>query len=265
MSGKDAALEFHDAANIFPMDDEHLDELVADIKEHGQQVPIELLDGKILDGRRRYTACRMAGVEPNTVDVSPDDPVAHVLSLNLQRRHLTASQRAMVAGKARGMYDAAAKERQAEGQERGRKSQAGALVKQLPPSKREKARDQAGKAVGVSGAYVDRATRVLTKAIPEVAKAVEEGRLSVSSAAELADEDEETQRKVAEEARVSGGRFRRPKVDRKQEQEKANGERRGVGVIIANEAINCLIRIPKNDALRKRGFQIVTDWINANK
>jgi hypothetical protein len=48
-------------------------------------------------------------------------------------------------------------------------------------------------------------------------------------------------------------------------EEKPEGEVRGVGVTRANEAINCLIRIPKNDALRKRGFQIVTDWIKANK
>jgi hypothetical protein len=38
---------------------------------------------------------------------------------------------------------------------------------------------------------------------------------------------------------------------------------RGVGVLRANEAIDVLKRIPKNDALRKRGFQIVTDWIKA--
>jgi ParB family chromosome partitioning protein len=38
----------------------------------------------------------------------------------------------------------------------------------------------------------------------------------------------------------------------------------GVGVVRANEAINFLMRIPKNDALRKRGFQIVTDWIRHN-
>jgi len=40
---------------------------------------------------------------------------------------------------------------------------------------------------------------------------------------------------------------------------------KGMGVIRANEAINCLIRIPKNDVLRKRGFQIVTDWIENNR
>jgi len=37
-----------------------------------------------------------------------------------------------------------------------------------------------------------------------------------------------------------------------------------LGVIYANEAINSLIRIPKNDPSRKRGFQIVSDWIKGN-
>lgn len=44
----------------------------------------------------------------------------------------------------------------------------------------------------------------------------------------------------------------------------ANGKT-PVGVIRANEAIDCLKRIPKNDPLRKRGFQVVTDWIRHNK
>jgi hypothetical protein len=43
-----------------------------------------------------------------------------------------------------------------------------------------------------------------------------------------------------------------------------NGKR-PVGVLRANEAIDCLMRIPKNDAHRKRGFQIVTDWIKHNQ
>jgi ParB family chromosome partitioning protein len=40
------------------------------------------------------------------------------------------------------------------------------------------------------------------------------------------------------------------------------GVRRGVGVDKANEAIDCLKKIPKKDRLRKRGFQIVSDWIS---
>ena len=81
-----AQMEFHEAANIFPLDDEHIDELAKDIREQKQQVPIEIFDGKIIDGRRRYMACKIAGVEPSTRRVSPTDPIAYVLSLNLHRR-----------------------------------------------------------------------------------------------------------------------------------------------------------------------------------
>lgn len=40
---------------------------------------------------------------------------------------------------------------------------------------------------------------------------------------------------------------------------------RGVGVRRANEAIDCLKLIPKDDALRERAFQIVSDWTRKNK
>ncbi len=62
-------------------------------------------------------------------------------------------------------------------------------------------------------------------------------------------------------------------VDEAGEEEHAEGEVddngpghkiRGVGTIRGHEAVDCLKRIPKNDALRKRGFQIVTDWIESN-
>jgi predicted nuclease with TOPRIM domain len=47
-------------------------------------------------------------------------------------------------------------------------------------------------------------------------------------------------------------------------EELPEGVSRGVGVRYANEAVDRLKRIPKNDGLRKRGFQIVTDWIRQN-
>ena len=72
--------------------------LVADIKANGLQEPIRTLGGLILDGRNRFRACEQAGVHPRTVDLPTDtDPVKYVVSANIHRRHLSTSQRAMVA------------------------------------------------------------------------------------------------------------------------------------------------------------------------
>jgi hypothetical protein len=94
------ALEFHPAANLFPLisdDSQAFKDLVEDIRTQGQIEPIELFEGKILDGRHRYRACVAAGVEPKTATWSGDNPYAYVVSKNLHRRHLTDDQRAAVA------------------------------------------------------------------------------------------------------------------------------------------------------------------------
>lgn len=269
-------MEFHDAANIFPIDEERIDDLADDIAKNGQAVPIEIMGGKVLDGRRRWLACIKADVAPKTREVTVDDPVAYVLSLNLHRRHLAPSQAAMVGARAREVYDKQAKERMTAGANKGRQSQKGA-VENLPQADSARARDAVGKAIGVSGKSIDYATRVLNRGTQELVKSVDEGRMAVSTAAILATEDRDTQ--LAE--------INRPKRNRKYtvgsgtvkpvgkdepktaapviaESTTEKPKVRGVGIEIANEAINCLIRIPKNDALRKRGFQIVTDWIKRN-
>jgi hypothetical protein len=40
---------------------------------------------------------------------------------------------------------------------------------------------------------------------------------------------------------------------------------KGVGLLRANEAINALSGIPKDDPFRQRGFQMVSDWIKHNR
>jgi hypothetical protein len=88
-----AQMPFHPLANIFPLpDDEELRALADDIKHRGLLESITTLDSEILDGRCRYRACRMAGVEPGFVLYSGEDPVGFVLSKNVRRRHLNESR-----------------------------------------------------------------------------------------------------------------------------------------------------------------------------
>jgi hypothetical protein len=95
-------LEFHPLADLFPlMEGAEFDALVADIKKNGLRCPIDLYQGKILDGRNRYRACLAAGIEAAAGDFeawhrekhSEADARAYVISQNILRRHLTAEQR----------------------------------------------------------------------------------------------------------------------------------------------------------------------------
>src|SRR5574343_388979 len=176
---KTSDLAFHEAANIFPLMEEHeLDELGKDIAENGLQLPIETYEGKIIDGRNRYRACLIHcpdKIDVHDVDDIVSDPIAYVRSLNLHRRHLNESQRAVCAAKCREMYDRQAKDRL-----KTRKGdQPGATVETFPQLEQGKSRDKAAADWGVSGRTVDKATAVLKEAEPEVIDAVERGKMTL--------------------------------------------------------------------------------------
>jgi len=91
-------MEFHRFALLFPeLGASELNQLAEDIKANGLVEPITLYEGKVLEGRNRWRACEIAGVEPKTVPYVGDDPLGFVISRNLRRRHLDTSQRAMIA------------------------------------------------------------------------------------------------------------------------------------------------------------------------
>ena len=93
-------MQAHPVANIFPMmSGDAIAELAADIKAHGQREPVWMYEGQIIDGRNRAAACELIGISPTTraYTGTAADLVPFVVSLNLMRRHLSESQRAMVA------------------------------------------------------------------------------------------------------------------------------------------------------------------------
>jgi ParB-like chromosome segregation protein Spo0J len=152
------AREVHPVADLFPMlADDELAELAEDIRQRGLLQPIVLDgDGRVLDGRNRLAACKLAGVAPEFVGYHGDDPDGYALAVNIARRHLSKGQQAMVAARA-------------------------ALV-----SKGTKA--SAAKAVGVSAGRVAQAATVVAHA-PDLADAVVAGAMGLDEAYRIAREN----------------------------------------------------------------------------
>jgi N6-adenosine-specific RNA methylase IME4/ParB-like chromosome segregation protein Spo0J len=95
-----ADLKPHPATDVLPrMTESEYADLKRDIKANGQQQPILVWEGKILDGRERYRACKALGIQPKTRVLANMAGSAEqmVVSLNVHRRHLAESQKAMVA------------------------------------------------------------------------------------------------------------------------------------------------------------------------
>lgn len=118
--------KFHLACLLFPrLSEEELQSLADDIKQNGLSDPIVTLKGEILDGRNRFEACKIAGVEPKFVEWDGDSsPLAWIISQNLMRRNLTASQRAVVAFGLLPLLEDEAKKRQRLSKGRGQKGSA---------------------------------------------------------------------------------------------------------------------------------------------
>lgn len=153
----------HPAASAWPlMSEAELDELADDIQRNGLRSPVRMRGALVLDGRNRLLACARAGVPPVVVHDHVEDPYAWVVSANLHRRHLTTSQRAMVAARLATLPHG---HRQT-GQMAGVPTQA-----------------EAAELLGVGERTVRRAREVIEAGDPELEDAVVRGDLSVSAAA----------------------------------------------------------------------------------
>jgi len=155
----------HPLCSVYPdYSPETLAEHAADVKANGLRDKITLTpDGLLLDGKNRVRACELAGIEisPEMIEVHHGDPLAFVISKNLKRRHLDESQRAMVAARL---------ETYRHGDNQHSAADAKLHVR----------RDEAAKQMRVSPRSVASAAVVRDKAAPEVVRAVDRGKLTVS-------------------------------------------------------------------------------------
>lgn len=192
----------HPAADAFPlMDQQAMAALVDDVVRNGQLKPITRVwvdtgngnktqEPLVLDGRNRLRACLQLKKKPVFEDYEGDDPVGYVISLNLARRHLSESQRALVAAK---LATLAVGTNQHESGKEGASNEA--------PSQ-----SAAAERLNVSRSSVQRAKKVLEHGAPELVKAVESGDLDVGFASQLVGKPREEQRELV--ARVKAEKKR---------------------------------------------------------
>ena len=158
-------MKFHPYAEIFPLlDGADFNALVEDITAHGLRELIWLFDGKILDGRNRFLACQKAKIEPKYRQYRGTDALAFVVSLNIQRRHLSDAQRAMAAARIATL-------------------KLGSNQHDEGASREAPSQSEAAQQMDVSRSSVQRARKIVEKGSKALQQAVDKGEVPLKRAA----------------------------------------------------------------------------------
>lgn len=179
-------MRVHSIADIFPrMSAAEYAALRDDIQKNGQREPIWVWNDQIIDGRHRAQACEEIGIEPAVREYDGDESglVGFVVSLNLHRRHLDESQRALVGKRLSSMSHGG-----------DRRSDQAANLPVVTQS-------EAARLMNVSERSIRSAGQVLDHGAPELVAAVERGEVSVSAAASVADAPKERQVEIVARGR----------------------------------------------------------------
>ena len=167
----------HPAADIFPLiEGPEFESFCEDIRTHGLMEPvvIDAASGQLIDGRNRVRACNRLGIEVAETHYLGSDVMQHVISHNLHRRHLTDSQRAMVAGKlatrAIGYRNTIAHHAPEQMND----------IVHLPPT-----RSEVADLLSVNSNQISKARTILRDGTPDLVALVESGKASVTTAARV--------------------------------------------------------------------------------
>lgn len=161
------ALTISDLSQGSPdMTDEAFTRFKADIKQHGQLVPIVLIGTEVVDGRKRLRACTELGVAPKTIQLDGGQSAESAAkSLNLLRTHYTHGQIGMYAAKI------------------ARRPRGPNKMSSLNSGMTEA---DAGKSFGLPTSTVTFAKSIRRDAHPEVTAAVEAGKITLGAARKIA-------------------------------------------------------------------------------
>lgn len=229
-------MEWHPFAKLFPMlSDEAIEALAEDIRQNGQRTPIVVdTHERIIDGRNRSAACVLANVNPICEVFHGDDKaiLKLVCSLNIHRRHLSDSQREMIAATIANMP---------------------AHVTATRPGKRHDAPDgascpvtqaEAAELLNVKKRSVQRAAKVIESAVPEVQEDVTAGRIKVATAEKI------SRLAPSDQQKARAANYKETSI-----------EPASSAMKFAKQAVTILGRIRDDDDQRREAFEFVAEWV----
>lgn len=163
----DEEVVIHPLAALFPeMSEAEFQRLKDDIDRNGLREPITYWRNQLIDGRHRLRACQELRIDPFACELDYDhpDPIGYAISQNLHRRHLKPYQSAIIAARMETLSNGQRKE---------------GMQNCI-------ARDDAAKLCNVSPRSVATAKVVIDRGCPELADAVQAGKIPLALAAKLA-------------------------------------------------------------------------------
>lgn len=187
----------HPIAALFPMLEEDKRASFRESLSHGQNHPVVMHKGLLLDGRNRERELVELGKPVGFIVFTGTDRQAFdfVMDENLERRHLNESQRAMLAAKAATL-------RLGDNQHRAQAAPIGAPSLFEPEAEQAEepqvliSQSDAADKMSVGRRSVQRAVTVQEKGTAELQQAVVEGNIAVSAAAEIAERPAEEQKAI---------------------------------------------------------------------
>ena len=193
----------HPACALWPRPpDEDVKALAEDIKTKGLLNPIWLYEDAILDGKTRYEACEVAGVEPRFQKYTGVDPISFVVSQNAKRRHLPKHELTFIA------------EELAQLKRGSNQFQKKDVFANTSPPNQHQTMVEIGDKLGVSRQNIESARQLKKYGEPHVIEMVKTGKIGVQNGARFA---AQTPREKQREATVETVRKFREGLKRKEE------------------------------------------------